>query len=345
MKKIVLNIIIILFYGCSSSYGDENEKKIEKQIPVRTKVLMPRKYVKEIKGTGKIKSAQQANLMFEVPGKIVSVNCKIGDYLEKGDIIASLKNDVYKAKFQLAENALNKANRDLKNIERLFKSNAVSEDEYLNAKLGQNNAKSNFITAKYAFESTDLIAPFSGTVTHINLQIGELFSPAPVPLPPVIISKMDDLQLEANISSKEIMSFKNGQKATIKYPESNTNIELSGVISEVGYVPLTMSNSYKINIDIQNPNEKLRLGMMMNFSVEVSEADSVYMISNRFILKEKNNQFIWSISNDKPKKVYVKISELINDKMIVVGDLYPGIEIITDGLRRVEKESKLRVIE
>ena len=37
--------------------------------------------------------------------------------------VEKLLNDVYKAKFQLAENALNKANRDLKNIERLFKSN------------------------------------------------------------------------------------------------------------------------------------------------------------------------------------------------------------------------------
>ena len=346
MKKIILNIIITLFiYSCSSTYGDEKQKNIEQKIPVRTKLLSPQKYVKKIKGTGKVISAQQANLMFEVPGKIVSVNCIVGQYVEKGDVIASLKNDVYYAKFQLAESAFNKANRDLKNIENLFKSNAVSEDQYLQAQLGQKNANSDFIAAKYAFESTELIAPFSGTITHINLQVGELFSPGPLPLPPVIISKMDDLQLEAKISSKEISSLKIGQKANISYPLESSYKDFDGIVNEVGFVPITMSNSYKIQLNINNPTEQLKLGMMMNFTVEVSEIDSVYLISNRYILDDKSGNYIWANENSVAKKIPVTTGDLVGYEMIIQGDLIPGMMVVTDGARQVKDGSKLKVVQ
>ena len=157
MKKIILIIIsIFLWINCSSSYSKEKKTNIEKKIPVRTELLYPKNYTKKYNGTGKIISSQQANLMFEVPGKIIKVNAKIGKNVKKGEILAKLKNDVYKAKFELSKSALNKANRDYKNIQNLYKKNAVSEDQLLQTELGQKNANSDYISAKYAFDNTNL---------------------------------------------------------------------------------------------------------------------------------------------------------------------------------------------
>ena len=154
MKKIILFILtIIILSNCSSSFGEENQIEIEKKTPVRTKLLNLQNYIKKYNGTGKVISGQQANLMFEVPGRIVEVNVKIGEQVKKGDVIAKLKNDVYKAKFELAKTALNKSNRDFKNIQDLYKKNAVSEDQLQQAELGHKNAKADFITAKYAFKN------------------------------------------------------------------------------------------------------------------------------------------------------------------------------------------------
>ncbi len=337
-------MILILIINCSSSFADEKNEIIKKEIPVRKISVYPKEYTKNINGTGEVISAKQVNLMFEVAGKIEKVYYKVGQLVNKGEIIAKLKNEVYKAKYKLAETALNKAKRDLKNIEILFKKNAVSEDQFLEVQLGEKNANANFISAKYAYESTYLSAPFSGTITHINLIEEELFSPGPMLLAPVIISKMDQLQIKANISSKDILNLKNGQLTKIFNPISNSQESFLAKISEVGYVPTTMSKSYTIKMNILNKVENLKLGSIMNFSVSTSEIDSVYMISNRFILKEKNNHFIWAISENKPKKIYVKINDLVNHEMIIEGELYPGIDIITDGSRQIDHESKLRVV-
>ena len=344
MKKIIFTLTVLCLFSCTTDSGNNQKDIIKQEIPVRTKFLYLEPHIKKIHGTGMIKSSQQVNLMFEVPGKVNVVNFSIGEYVQKGDIIASLKKDVYEAKFLLAEAALKKANRDSDNIANLYNNKAVSEDQYLLAKLGQKNAQSDFITAQNAYESTEILAPFDGTITHINLQVGESFSPGPMPMPPVILSNMDQLQLEANIASKEIVSISKGQEAIITNSFENLNEGLKGIVSEVGFVPTTMSNSYKVEIDLIEKKDYLKLGMVVNFSVNVSELKKVFMLSNRYILKEKDLYYIWSVKNNKPEKIYVKVNGMTNHKMIIDGDFPSGIEIITDGGRQVDEESIIRVV-
>jgi len=346
MKKIILFILtIIILSNCSSSFGEENQIEIEKKTPVRTKLLNLQNYIKKYNGTGKVISGQQANLMFEVPGRIVEVNVKIGEQVKKGDVIAKLKNDVYKAKFELAKTALNKANRDFKNIQDLYKKNAVSEDQLQQAELGHKNAKADFITAKYAFKNTELVAPFEGTITHINLQEGEVFIPGPYPIPPVILSNLDHLQLEAIVSSKEIIQLENGQKVNMFYSLQNSTHQIEGVVSEVGFMPLTMSNSYKIVVTINNSPINLKLGLMLNFSVEIAHIDSIYMLSNRYILENEEGSFIWMNDNSLAKKINVKTGDLIGHEIVINGELYPGMMVVTDGTRQVKSGTKLKVVQ
>ena len=336
---------MVIISNCSSSYGDENQIEIGQKTPVRTKLLNLQNYIKTYKGTGEVISSQQANLMFEVPGRIVEVKVNIGDQVKKGDIIAKLKNDVYKAKFELAKTALNKANRDFNNIQDLYKKNAVSEDQLLEAELGKKNAYSNFTSAKYAFESTKLTAPFDGTITYINLQEGEIFSPGPFPIPPVIISNLKQLQLEAIVSSKEITQLKNSQKVNISHLLKNNIEDIQGTVTEVGFVPITMSNSYKIVIDIIDTPINLKLGMMLNFMVELEHINSVYMLSNRYILEDDEGSFIWINDNSSAKRVNVKTGDLIGHKIVIEGELTPGMMVVTDGTRQVKTGTKLKVVQ
>ncbi len=346
MKNTILLIILMgLFLNCSSTYGDEKQKEIETKIPVRTKLLNPEKYIKTYSGTGKVISSQQANLMFEVPGKIIEVIAKTGQYFKTGEVIAKLKSDIYKAQFDLAESALKKAKRDLKNVTELFNKNAVSEDQLLQAELGYKKSKSDYTNAKNAYENTELKAPFNGTITHINLQEGEFFSPGPYPLPPVIISNLNQLQLETTISSTEITNINLNQNVKITSPLNTSSIAYNGIVEEVGMIPINMSNSYNVKINILNSNSDLKLGMMFNYIIEQIELDSVYMISNRYILEENGESFLWMNDNSIAKKIYISTGNLVEHKIIIKGELYPGMMIVTDGIRQVKEGSSLKVIQ
>ena len=155
---------------------------------------------------------------------------------------------------------------------------------------------------------------------------------------------MTKLQLETNISSKEILNLKNGQIASITFPLDNSIKPLSGRVSEVGFVPITMSNSYKMLIDIQESSPNLKLGMIMNFSVEVSEIDSIYLLSNRYILDDKIGNFIWINDNSIAKKIPVNTGDLVGHEIIIEGNLNPGTMVVTDGNRQIKNGSRLKVV-
>ena len=343
-KQILLIIISLIMTNCSSSFGDQKLEESEKKIPVRTILLNPQKYIKKYTGTGKVISSQQANLMFEVPGKIKNVFVKTGQVIKTGETIAKLKNDIYKAQFDLAQSALKKSDWDLKNVQDLYIKNAVSEDQLLEAELGQKNANSNFVIAENAFEGTEIKAPFDGTITHINLQEGEFFTLGPSPIPTVIISDLNQLQLETTIASKDISNIKSGQRVNLTQPLHGKSISLNGIVDEVGLIPINLSNSYKVKIDLINSPNEIKLGMILNFSIEQAQSDSVYLLSNRYILDDNGGSFIWMNDHSIAKKVPVFTGDLVGHQFVINGNLFPGMMVITDGTRQVKAGSILKVI-
>ena len=61
----------------------------------------------------------------------------------------------------------------------------------------------------------------------------------------------------------------------------------------------------------------------MKFTVELAQVDSVYMLSNRYILDDKSGSYIWMNYNSTAKKVNVETGDLVGHEIIVSGDLYP----------------------
>ena len=161
MKKLIFTIFIIFFFsGCFNNKN--NETKFYGNVDVRT-----------------------VSLGFRVPGRIESINFEEGQKVQKGDVIASLDDKLYKeyinqinAQIKLQEIKIqklqkgyrkeeiakakatmlqkevskNKAQKDLKRAERLFHSKSISEQEYDDVKIAYDNAKALYLYAKSSLE-------------------------------------------------------------------------------------------------------------------------------------------------------------------------------------------------
>ena len=82
----------------------------------------------------------------------------------------------------------------------------------------------------------------------------------------------------------------------------------------------------------------------VNFSIEQTELDSVYLLSNRYILNDEAGSYIWMNDHSIAKKVLVLTGDLVGHQFVINGDLYPGMMVITDGTRQVNAGSILKVI-
>lgn len=110
--------------------------------------------------SGTIRAQQQSALAFGGVGRVFRNSVKVGDRVVRGQILAELENKDFKVVLQDAQS-------ELKRTEDLLSAGLVSKTAF-------ENSRKSFEIAHSGFQKTQIIAPFDGLVTEVNLELGEI---------------------------------------------------------------------------------------------------------------------------------------------------------------------------
>jgi HlyD family secretion protein len=141
LVALVIIIILVAVYFLSSNRDT---------VTYRTTKVVKENIVQTVSETGTVKSANEIDLSFLSSGKFKSINYKIGESIEKGDIIAMLDISNLEIKKQEAQANLDVAKGNLSKL----LAGATSE-EIAVAKASANQAKSAYESSKIDFEKTE----------------------------------------------------------------------------------------------------------------------------------------------------------------------------------------------
>jgi len=112
-----------LAVGCSSE-----EPPVEVVRPVISIVVADVASFRESTLPGRAKAAQEANLAFEVPGKLIERPAEVGDRVERGQLLARLDPRDYEAQLLSAQGAYRTAKADYERAEALLAEGALAEN-------------------------------------------------------------------------------------------------------------------------------------------------------------------------------------------------------------------------
>lgn len=131
-------------------------------------------HAEEIYATFTVEAKQNAKLAFNASGVVGKVNVDVGSVVKKGAVLAALKSEDIRARYEIAKTALKYAKRD---YERQFKVKQILDK----AKLDQvsfkyDNAKAQLLYQKALLDNTVLEAPFDGIITYKNVEVGDTVS-------------------------------------------------------------------------------------------------------------------------------------------------------------------------
>lgn len=180
----ILLLTVLCNHSCTKSKAaTENiEKKtyvVEKN-EVETIVLKNESFQKELISNGKIIAAQKNSIQFEVSDKLEHLYVKNGDFVHKGQLLASLNPFKYQQRLAKAEIELKKAKFQLQDMlvgRGIFtsKRDSIARDVYdmVASRSGYDAALLELKTAQYELKSTNLLAPFGGKVANIESRVYE----------------------------------------------------------------------------------------------------------------------------------------------------------------------------
>lgn len=211
--------------------------------------------------------------------------------------------NAYNASLQTRASAINSAQSIVSADEATlaFKKRTARPVEVDAAQADVLSAEGKMQSAAAILEDTTLRAPADGTITKVDIKVGEL---AQALKEVMVLQDIGNLYLEANINEANIAEIKNDQLVDVTFDALGTDKTFIATISKIDPSSTLISGvvNYKIEARITAIPE-IRPGMTANMSILVGQISGVLAVPKRAVLTHDNSSFVRVVKDPTSKKL------------------------------------------
>ena len=149
----------------------------------------------EISLPGTIKEGQTVQVSFKTAGQINRLNVKEGDFISKGQLIATLDAADYKIALDAAIAQHTQIKNEVARLKTLYERNSVSKNEYEKAIAGLDQIEADLQSKRNQLQYTNLHSPASGYVQRVDAHSGEMVNAGTT-----VVSLIDVGRMEVEVS-------------------------------------------------------------------------------------------------------------------------------------------------
>lgn len=197
--------------------------------------------------------------------------------------------------------------------------------------------KKNEEIAKLTNEES-IVAPFSGRVGKREITPGILGGENS------IIANLDDikfLKVDVKLPENYFSIVKNGLKVTVTTDAYKETFD--GIISSISSRVDPTTRSILVQAKINNPDEKLIPGMLLNIKVIFNEKKSLSVPEEALLIQGKD-KFIFKIQDNIIEKIHVEIGRRNGNKIEIISGLTENEIILAEGTNKVRPKGKVKIV-
>lgn len=292
--------------------------------------------VESILCSGKVRPVMEVAISPDVSGEIVELRVCEGSNVQKGDTLLKIRQDLYisiveraRATVGSLEAALlrQKANMmqaelNLKRAEKLYEASAISRAELESARTERAMMKGQLDAAAYDARSgraalkeamdnltkTVIVAPAAGTISHLNVELGERVVGTSQMAGTVILSIADfgSMEVVADVGENDVVKLREGQVAEIEI-DAFTNTVFRGFVtkvansSKVAGIGLGQVANFEVRIGVAEDSDpvdgtgRLRPGMSASASIVTCRREKILKIPVSAIFIRDGREYVWKV--------------------------------------------------
>lgn len=235
---IIASLIILSKAGVIGNKDKGTEIEIAKVNPITI--------VETVSATGKIQPEIQVKISSEVSGEIISLNVKEGQVVKKGDLLVKINPDLYTSGYNRSVSNLSGTKASLSQADASFKESKASYDRsktlfdkgiisradwdksigsYEVAKAAKQNAYFNVQSASATVNEakdnlgrTTIYAPADGTISMLNVELGErvLGTQQMTGTEILRVANLNNMEVEVDVNENDIVKIKVGDEANVE---------------------------------------------------------------------------------------------------------------------------------
>ncbi len=304
--------------------------------------------------SGTLEPIRRARLRAEIGGKVVQILKHEGERVKKGDVIIRMDNEdalarvnlqktdleVQKTRLMIAEENLKNLADKIEKLRKLYNEGAVSESQLKDAETQYNVVQNEYSAARSAVEhgesllkisilelkKTEIVAPFDGLITEINVREGEDVRSIS---PPVLSTRkiqqsdivssitkgssgdyacevIDDsaFYVEAPFDESDAMLIKVGYRVKLTSDAINDRILPGAVTFVAPHVGSTQEGvrSVKVRVTVEgSDNLTLLPGMSMDVDVIVTSKNDAIIVPTNSIIEKGMDTYVFLLDGKKAR--------------------------------------------
>lgn len=314
--------------------------------------------------SGTTQAELEFDLSFRVGGRFDRRAVDVGDLVSPGDLIGQLDPADYQARLQealagrdLARAGVTNAEANLERIRRLYENDTVSQREYDAAVATADSARAQLDASEQQLSAarlqlgyTELTAPQECTVAQAFAEINQNVTPGQAI---VRLNCGQCAEVAVSVPEVDIGRISEGDEVAVTISALGGQ-SITGFVSEVGIDTGATGTTYPVTIGLRDQCTEIRAGMAAEVGFLLQSPGPAGALVVPFVAvgedRDTGENFVYVLEPAEDNewtamRRTVAIGEVTNTGLTIVDGLSAGDLIVTAGVRRLNANQRVRLLE
>lgn len=310
-----------------STIGSQEPERV---VTVAVSPILAQNFKHFVEVQGIVESENIVQVTPQMGGAITGIFAQEGQIVKKGQLLATIDNQMIKESINEIKNQLDLANTVFQKQKALWDQQIGTEIQYLQAKNNKEALEKRIATVETQLGMAKVYAPISGTIEIVRQKQGEMGMPGS---PMMQIVNLTNLKATGKVPDIYLASVKKGQSITITFPDLKK--EINGRLSTVNALVDPVSRTFGVESKIPNVGNELKPNQIAIIKINDLGKPNAVVIDQNLIQKTELGDIVYVAVNKKAQSRKVKTGITYNGQVEITEGLKAGDELITSGYQEL----------
>ena len=230
---------------------------------------------------GRTQAKNEVDVRAEVEGVVQAIHFDKGDRVKKGDTLCEIRLNDRGAKVAQAAALVAQTQKELQVAQDLYKQGFRSKTQLAQSEAAYAQAQAGLATMNVALANTRIKAPFDGIVDDRYVNAGDYMRPGDKC---EMVIAPEPFLATGTVSEQDVGGISLGDLATVKLV---TGENVTGRVSFVADRADQMTRAFRIEVELPNPDAKLRDGVSAEINIAVKKVKAHHISPGIMVLSDK----------------------------------------------------------
>jgi len=355
-KLFAYTFTVVLLFSCSEE--KKEDKKLIRPVKYQEVSYLGGEKIRTFSGTAK--TDKIINLSFRNTGIITQFDIKLGQKVQKGQLLAKLDNVQSRLAYEQsitqlnsAASQMNTAKLSLNRVRSLYEKGSSSLSDYEAAKNAYKTAQESHESAKRGVSIQQeqirygyLYVPENGVIAAVTSEIDENVSAGQTV---ATLNAGTAMEITLGIPESAINGVKENMIVDVTFSSLN-DTTFKATVTEVAPAVDSNTATYPVRVTVTNPSDSIKSGMAANVTFNFGDnktTSKTLVVPTHAVGEDSNGRFVFIIEGDNTKaiakKQTVTVGSLSTEGFEIKSGLSAGQKIATAGLQTLLDGQEVRL--